>query len=315
MDAIAEDCLEESATPTDIAPPTGIGSVVGDVTSSVQNQGQSSFGGSGTSGGSGGMLSRRPVTPVDEGKQRRTGAYMVHPTTTQSQQMLTALLDITGNSNTSSITSNTNSSLYPHHQHHHHHHHLPSTTAVAATTTANNQVLLGMLKAPVVHTQTMTSRPLPTNPPAAMNFAHTTTTMAAAITPPPPQPHHNHHSDYNNHHILTNGHTNKDLLIMSSLNGPAVPPASTTNTTTVTSQEASVLLQMQQISNHISTVLSNFGIHFTPHNNGFRVDHLGVQFHIHVANNIQLQYIAGDTSEYQSLCSELCSRLVPNAYS
>lgn len=73
------------------------------------------------------------------------------------------------------------------------------------------------------------------------------------------------------------------------------------------------LMQIQQLSSHVSTVLGNFGIPFVHdhQDNVFTVHHHGVQFQIHVARNIQLQYIAGDTNQYQSLCSQLYSRLVP----
>lgn len=71
------------------------------------------------------------------------------------------------------------------------------------------------------------------------------------------------------------------------------------------------LVQIQQLANHVSTVLNSFGLHHVHQNNVFTVDHRGVRFQIHVAGNIQLQYVAGDMTQYQSLCSQLYSSLVP----
>lgn len=71
------------------------------------------------------------------------------------------------------------------------------------------------------------------------------------------------------------------------------------------------LVQIQQLANHVSTVLNSYGLHHVHQNNVFTVDHRGVRFQIHVAGNIQLQYVAGDMTQYQSLCSQLYSSLVP----
>lgn len=71
------------------------------------------------------------------------------------------------------------------------------------------------------------------------------------------------------------------------------------------------LVQIQQLANHVSTVLGNFGLQYVHQNNVFTVDHLGVRFQIHVAGNIQLQYVAGDMTQYQSLCSQLYNSLIP----
>lgn len=71
------------------------------------------------------------------------------------------------------------------------------------------------------------------------------------------------------------------------------------------------LVQIQQLANHVSTVLNNFGLPHVHQNNVFTVDHHGVRFQIHVAGNIQLRYVAGDMTQYQSLCSQLYSSLIP----
>lgn len=74
--------------------------------------------------------------------------------------------------------------------------------------------------------------------------------------------------------------------------------------------EMATLVQIQQLANHVSTVLNNFGLPHVHQNNVFTVDHHGVRFQIHVARNIELQYVAGDMLQYQSLCSQLYSSLV-----
>ena len=111
-------------------------------------------------------------------------------------------------------------------------------------------------------------------------------------------------SDYS-YSMVTDTMTN----IMSS--APQPPPQNI--------MDVSMLLQMQHTANrnnlsHVSTILSNVGIRHQVHpNNVIMANHQGVSFKIHVANNIQLQYLSGDTSHFQSLHSELMSRLVSTA--
>ena len=71
---------------------------------------------------------------------------------------------------------------------------------------------------------------------------------------------------------------------------------------------------------HVSTVLCACGIHFQHSNGIFAIEHEGVQLQILVGNcsfpqfsatqsAIQLQYVAGDASQYETLCSHLYSQL------
>lgn len=68
----------------------------------------------------------------------------------------------------------------------------------------------------------------------------------------------------------------------------------------------------------ISMVLANCGIPYHQHSNGiFAVEHQGVKLqilvgtlpHLATPSAIQLQYIAGDTHTYETLCTHLASRL------
>jgi hypothetical protein len=69
------------------------------------------------------------------------------------------------------------------------------------------------------------------------------------------------------------------------------------------------LVHIQQLANHVSTVLNTYGLPHVHQNNIFTVDHHGVRFQIHVTRKIQLQYVAGDMTQYQSLCSQLYTSL------
>ena len=72
---------------------------------------------------------------------------------------------------------------------------------------------------------------------------------------------------------------------------------------------------VQDVLSHVSSVLNHCGIQYHHSNGVFAINHQGVRLHIlvcHLAtqqNAIQLQYVAGDTSQYQTLCSHLYSRL------
>ncbi len=68
---------------------------------------------------------------------------------------------------------------------------------------------------------------------------------------------------------------------------------------------------------HVSMVLTNCGIPYQHSNGIFAVDHLGVKLQILVgtlpdlatSSAIQLQYVAGDTQTYRTLCTQLASQL------
>ena len=72
---------------------------------------------------------------------------------------------------------------------------------------------------------------------------------------------------------------------------------------------------VQDVLSHVSSVLNHCGIQYHHSNGVFAIDHQGVRLHIlvcHLAsqqNAIQLQYVAGDASQYQTLCSHLYNRL------
>jgi hypothetical protein len=72
---------------------------------------------------------------------------------------------------------------------------------------------------------------------------------------------------------------------------------------------------VQDVLSHVSAVLNHCGIQYHHSNGVFAIDHQGVRLHIlvcHLAsqqNAIQLQYVAGDASQYQTLCSHLYNRL------
>ena len=117
----------------------------------------------------------------------------------------------------------------------------------------------------------------------------------AAVMPTATQ-HHHHliqpNSPFHHHH-----HHNPHSL-------PHHPPTNTQPSTNV-----------QDVLSHVSSVLNHCGIQYRHSNGVFAVDHQGVRLHIlvcHLAsqqNAIQLQYVAGDASQYQTLCSHLYSRL------
>ena len=79
-------------------------------------------------------------------------------------------------------------------------------------------------------------------------------------------------------------------------------------------------LQGQQMSvegmlSHVSSVLSSCGIPFFLTNRVFTLEHQGVQLQILISSNITIQYLAGDTSQYQRVCAQLYNQLQRINYS
>lgn len=309
MDAIAEDTTEDSTTPTNIHPPAIIQSGVGGL---VVNGPPNSRSGGGEDGGRGGGLSTnvgsngsfqgypaRSTTPVDETRQRRTGAHMLKSPV--SPQMMSAFLETDMCNNVSSgvgdlggggervgedncVAKNGLHQLLsqppppsppssvkqvP-----------PAAAANAAhiSTTSQPQVLLGMLQTPVYNTLTSA----PPHPVISSEYIYSTSNYHMQTTVPMLAP-----------------------TVMTSCSQSALG--------------ASELLQMHKLSNnydvlvsHISSVLDHSGISYMHQKNVFSVHHLGVHFQIHITNKIQLQLIAGDAVQYQSLCTHLFSRLAPS---
>ena len=297
MDAIAEDCTEDSTTPTNIHPPAVIPSEVIDLISRPLSPRCSNGSGGGDWGrgvprtvGSNGSFQSHPLQStkiVDKNRQRKTGVHMVKcPVSPHMVSAMEAkMCDCGGHLGVGEDDHLDNNGL----------HHLlsqpspiihPSVKQVSTNTlpilaTSHPQVLMGMLQAPVYNTLT---------------------SVAAAPPPSPPPPQTLISSKYiystNNYQMQTSVPT----------------PTPSTMSCGQSTLDASTLLQMQISSNHkvLSHILKHSGIPFLHQNNVFSVNHLGVQFQIHVTNEIQLQFIAGDTMQYQSLCSELFSRLAPS---
>lgn len=296
MDAIAEDFTEDSTTPTNIHPPAVLQS--GDhiinrpssPSSSNINGGDGGGGGlSSSSVGSNGSFQggypARSTTPVDEKRQRRTGAFV-------SPQIMSAVLEpdmrsvgVSGNGvgglgvglgEGNHLAKNglhrllsqpTPPTLPPVKE-------VPTNTAHISTS-SQPQVLLGMLQTPVYSTLT----PATPHPVISSEYIYST----------------------NNYHMQT-----------------TVPTLAPTAVMSCGQSAASELLHMQKLSSnydilsHVSSVLDHSGINYLHQKNVFSINHLGVHFQIHVTNKIQLQFIAGDAMQYQSLCTQLFSRLAPS---
>ena len=70
----------------------------------------------------------------------------------------------------------------------------------------------------------------------------------------------------------------------------------------------------QDVLMQVSSILNAYGICYHHSNGTFAVEHQGVKLRILVGNlaaqsAIQLQYVAGDTTKYQTLCTQLSSQL------
>jgi len=70
----------------------------------------------------------------------------------------------------------------------------------------------------------------------------------------------------------------------------------------------------QEVLRQVSSILNAYGICYHHSNGTFAVEHQGVKLRILVGNlaaqsAIQLQYVAGDTTKYQTLCTQLSSHL------
>lgn len=292
MDAIAEDCTEDSTTPTNIHPPATIPSDISDLLTNGSSSLRSSNGSGGDQGGcdpntvgSNGSFqsyATQSTTLLDENRRRRTGAHMLKcPVPSQMASFVeTKMCNGVGVSplgvgEENQLDKNGLHQLLsqpppppPTH---------PSVKQVSTNTppiftTSQPQVLLGMLQAPVYN----------------------------ALTSVPPQ------NIISSEYIYSTSNYHVQTTV------PTLIP--TTASCGWSALDDSTLLQMQISSNHkaLSHILKHSGIPYMHQNNVFSVNHLGVQFQIHVTNKIQLQFIAGDTMQYQSLCTQLFSRLAPS---
>ena len=75
-------------------------------------------------------------------------------------------------------------------------------------------------------------------------------------------------------------------------------------------------MPVEGILSHVSSVLSSCGIPFQHCDGVFTLEHQGVQLRILISNipysNIQLQYLAGDTTQYERVCAQLYNQLQRN---
>ncbi len=75
-------------------------------------------------------------------------------------------------------------------------------------------------------------------------------------------------------------------------------------------------MPVEGILSHVSSVLSSCGIPFQHSDGVFTLEHQGVQLRILISSipysNIQLQYLAGDTSQYERVCAQLYNQLQRN---
>jgi len=320
MDAIAEDTTEDSTTPTNIhPPPIVIRSGVVDEPTSLHNRVGEGGGGLSPNRGSSGNFSGpgpRPSTP-DEGRQRRSGALALKSPV--SPQMVFSFLetgDLNGSVNCrekdgkkstegrlcqgappnglhqllsqppqppappTSVVANpfppsSSTAVHP-----------PASIASSSNGNSSN-TLLGMLKSPVVndssHQQPHQHKPHLHHQPRPQYQTLNSDLNSAVVYP-----------NSNNYHLVQ----------------ASFPP------TAARIQPISCAQQMQKVSegdvliSQISSLLDNSGITYINHqNNVISVKHPVVHFQIHVTNKVQTAFIAGDTMQYQSLCSQLFSRL------
>ncbi len=288
MDPIAE-TDSTNATPTEITPPINvISNAISDIPGlRVIHNGQLSFGGGGGGGGrggdplqSGGQNFRRPVTPVDEQKQRRSGIDNLQCPV--SPQMISEAL---------------------------HKVEMEDAKRAISPVVQQNSILHQMMSAP--------------SPPAPAPTTATTATKVAQLGSNPPA--------IGLRNMLQSPLYDTNYQAMPphpGINGYSVPvhpssssPSSSSMSYPQNNMDMPMYLQMPQLSSnqidvvlsHISAVLNTIGLPFNYYHqsNTFNVEHSGVHFQIQVANNIHLQYIAGDTTQYQSMCNQLVSRLIP----
>lgn len=104
---------------------------------------------------------------------------------------------------------------------------------------------------------------------------------------------------YTNGHNRSNHTTNAQLhnTLTTHIQHPALPNAH---------------MSIEGILTHVSSVLSSCGIPYQ-HNDGvFTLEYQGVQLQIYITNipySIQLRYLAGDTTQYETVCTQLYNQL------
>ncbi len=319
MDAIAEDTTEELTTPTNIHPPTVIQSSVVDEPPNLQSRLGEGGGGlspnMGSNGSFQGYLSRS--TTPEEGRQRRTGFNALKSPV--SPQMVFSFIKTgdlnaeegSGESGNKKSAADVQGSVPQVNGGLHHLLAQPSVAPPAASSSApssitngaqvptmngNSSTLLGMLKSPVTISNEMTSVPHP----------HQLQQQQQQL----------YQHQQTLHHIMN---SEQSSPYSSSNNYRIVQAAFPTTVSAATAiQPISCAQQMQKVSagdlliSQISSLLDHSGISYVHQNNIISVQHPGVHFQIHITNTVQTSFIAGDANQYQSLCSQLFSRLGPS---
>ena len=349
MDSIAEDSTEDSTTPTEMNPPASIAMVVSNHNPPSPRLGgirRASVGDHSAAVNTGLMMpptqaqqqqkvSSRPTTPSslqagdgNEPRRRRSGAispalqeqiqasiqeHSSPPQSNQQQQhqqqgeqlQLQALLQNGRN-----------------------HHPMINDAAnqILASSKSNpmSQGLMSMLQTPLPNSTPQPNAVSMHTPQIAENgqLIHMAGQQSSSLAQGVPQMHAagflyanalNHFNGVNVAAFHTAVMPTHAALLQS--NSPFHQPAMSPPQAAQPPQQPNPAGNVQDVLSHVSAVLNHCGIQYH-HNNGvFAIDHQGVRLHIlvcHLAsqqNAIQLQYVAGDASQYQTLCSHLYNRL------
>ena len=344
MDSIAEDSTEDSATPTEINAPVSIAMVVSNHhsppsphLSSIGAIRRASVGDRSAAAITGTLMmpqgqqqqsTSRPTTPSnlrtgdgDEPRRRRSGvispalqeqiqASFQEPSQVQQPQQhqqqgeqlqLQTLLQNGRN-------------------HHHFQPAVSDSSQILASSKSNpmSRGLMSMLQSPLPNNPQLTAVATTMHAPQIAEngqlIHHMANQQSSSLVQGVPQMHTGFlYANALNHYNVAAFHTVMPAHALMQPNSPFRHPAFSHHHHQ--QQQPNPASNVQDVLSHVSSVLNHCGIQYHHSNGVFAIDHQGVRLHIlvcHLAsqqNAIQLQYVAGDASQYQTLCSHLYSRL------
>lgn len=345
MDSIAEDSTEDSATPTEVNPPVSIAMVVSNHSPPSPRLGvlrRASVGDRSAAMNAGGGLmmpaqgqtqqqvSSRPTTPSslqagDNGEPRRRRSGAISPALQEQIQA-----SIQENSHQQQQQQQTQQqqgeqlqlqALLQNGRNHHHIMNDASQILASPKSSPMSQGLMSMLQSPLPNNPQPNAVPMNT-PHIAENgqLIHMAGQQSSSLAQGVPQInaagflYANALNHFNGVNVAAAFHpavmpTHHHALMQP--NSPFHQPA----LSQPQPQQPNPAGNVQDVLSHVSSVLNHCGIRYHHSNGVFAIDHQGVRLHIlvcHLAsqqNAIQLQYVAGDASQYQNLCSHLYNRL------
>ena len=310
MDSIAEDLTEDSTTPTEINAPVNIAMVVSDHAHRVEGFRRASL----SEQNSGLMMpqaqqsSSRPTTPSalqagDGGDNRRRRSGAISPALQEQIQASLQDQPPTEHSTLRDVLQNGRNHYQPV---------VSNSSLITSKCSPMSQGLMSMLQTPLANPASIQDPHIRENGQVIHMTNHTQAQNLMGGVGVPVHPGYLYASALNQYNSQLSGTATAFHTVLPGHHPLLQPTSPYQQVATHPHHPAS---NVQDVLSHVSSVLNHCGIQYQHSNGVFAVNHQGVQLHIlvcHLAsqqNAIQLQYVAGDASQYQTLCSHLYSRL------